>query len=260
MFFDTHCHLSILDTDINDIAKNAIRNNVSLLVDISVGTHDFLKRRLLAKQLSSQYPLLIYMTSGIPPFYSDKRTTDDIAEVRSQCRDERKVVGIGEIGLDYYHDYGTKEGQRKLFVQQIELANDLGLPVVIHTRDSDNDLISILKEHRPVKRGIIHCFSSGVETAKRLLDLGFVLSFAGNITYKKSHFIREVARMVPEDMYVIETDSPYLPPEGKRGKPNEPAYVVLIAQCISELRGESIELVAKNSARTAMRTFGIQVR
>jgi TatD DNase family protein len=236
-----------------------VRNRVSLLIDISVGTHDFLKRVSLAEKLSKNYPLLIYMTAGIPPYYADKRTSDDIDEVKSQCLCERRVVGIGEIGLDYYHRYGTIEEQKTLFIQQIELANNLEFPVVIHTRDSDNDLIGILETHRPKKGGIIHCFSSGVETAKRLLNIGFVLSFAGNITYNKSRDIRDVACMVPHDMYVIETDSPYLSPEGKRGKPNEPANVALIAQYISDLRGESLELVARNTAETTKRVFGMQV-
>ncbi|UCB45759.1 MAG: TatD family hydrolase [Spirochaetota bacterium] len=261
MLFDTHCHLILLNSDkidINAIAMNAVEKKVSLLIDISVGTHDFLKRGALAHELTNRFPLSVYMTAGIPPYYADKRKPADIDDVRAQCRGEQRVIGIGEIGLDYYHLYGSKVKQKTLFIQQIELANDLDLPVVIHTRDSDNDLIDIVKEHIPAKGGIIHCFSSGMESAKRLLDLGFVLSFAGNITYKKSYEIRDVARMVPEDMFVIETDAPYLSPEGKRGKPNEPANVALIARFISDLRGESLEMVASNTADTARRVFGIQ--
>jgi TatD DNase family protein len=258
----------LLDSDkinIDNIARNAFKNKVSHMIDISVGTYDFLKREALAKKLSKKYPLSIYMTAGIPPYFADKRKSSDIDEVKLQClfvfegECENRIVGIGEIGLDYYHRYGSRDEQKKLFIQQIELANELELPIVIHTRDSDNDLIEIVKEHRPVKGSIIHCFSSGVETAKRLLDLGFVLSFAGNITYKKSYDIRDVARMVPRDSFVVETDSPYLSPEGKREKPNEPANVALIARFISDLRGESLEQVARSTAETARRIFGIHL-
>jgi TatD DNase family protein len=167
------------------------------------------------------------------------------------------VVAVGECGLDYHHHYGTKEEQRSLFADQIEVADDIGLPVVVHSRDADGDLLEMLERRIPRCGAIIHCFSSGPEIAERLLDLGCTLSFAGNITYKKAEEVRETARMVPSDRYVLETDSPYLPPEGKRGKTNEPANVVIIGAYIADIRGMSVEAVAYETMENAKRAFGL---
>jgi len=260
MFSDTHCHLSCIDQDkigTDDIAKRALKNRVSLVIDISTGLGDFLKRLELAGDLSARYPLEVYIAAGIPPYYADRRTEGDVDMVRTQCREDRRVVAVGEIGLDYYHGYGTKLQQQDLFIEQIAIADELGLPVVVHSRDADEDLVNILTGYTPKSGTIIHCFSSGRTTAARLLDLGFVLSFAGNITYKKSEDIREVARSVPRESYVVETDSPYLPPEGMRGRPNEPANVTVVAGFVAGLRGESVETVAETTTATAKRLFGI---
>lgn len=260
MFSDTHCHLSCIDPDkigMDDVANNAVERKVSLVIDISTGLGDFLKRRKIARDLSSRYPLEVYLSSGIPPYYADSRTEGDVDMVRSQCFEDRRVVAVGEIGLDYYHEYGTKKQQEALFVEQITLADEVGLPVVVHSRDADEDLVDILRSYTPKRGGVIHCFSSGYHTASRLLDLGFILSFAGNITYKRSDRIREVARAVPAGSYVVETDSPYLPPEGLRGRPNEPANVAVVARFITELRGEKAETVAETTTATARRLFGL---
>lgn len=260
MFFDTHCHLTLTNIDkkdINDIIKNAQSKGVTSILDISVGDSDFFKRSEIINALCREYLVTIYMTVGIPPFFSDKRVKNDISLVKEQSEKEKKVIGIGEIGLDYYHHYGDKKRQIGLFVEQIEIANELNLPVIVHTRESDDDLINTLKQCRPVKGGIIHCFSSGIKTAKKLLDMGFYISFAGNVTYKKSAQIRDVVSLVPEDQYLIETDSPYLSPEGFRGKPNEPAHVAVVASFIAKLRGISVEKIARQTTQNARRALGI---
>ncbi len=262
MLIDSHCHLNLINTDKTDIfgiIENALNKTVSCFIDISVGINDFFKRRDLTEELLQKYPVFILLSAGIPPYFADKRTPNDIEEVKAQAGNEQRVVAIGEIGLDYYHNYGTKRKQISLFIEQIELANELQLPVIIHTRDSDDDLITILREHRAVKGGIIHCFSSGFPYARKLLDLGFFLSFAGNITYKKSDNIRKVAIGLPEDRYVIETDSPYLSPEGKRGKPNEPANLAITASCIAKLRGISFEEVAHQTTKNAKNVLGLKM-
>lgn len=254
MLFDTHCHLTLIKSNkdnIEAIIKNAVKNRITSILDISAGLSDFFTRRIILHEVSCKYSCALYLSTGIPPYFSDKRVQRDIDEVKNQAESEKKVIGIGEIGLDYYHNYGKKKQQISLFIEQIDLANQLNLPVIIHTRDADSDLVDTLKHHKPLKDGIVHCFSSGVRTARALLDLGMYLSFAGNITYKKSDHMRDAARFVPRDRYVIETDSPYLPPEGHRGKPNEPANIIHTARYIAELRGISFEFLAEQTTRNA---------
>jgi TatD DNase family protein len=258
MFADTHCHLRCIDPDATDtdgIIENAIGKKISLVIDISTGLDDFFKRRDLVQRLSCRFPVEFYLTAGIPPYFAHERTDRDMALLREQCLADPRVVAVGECGLDYHHHYGTKEEQRSLFADQIEVADDIGLPVVVHSRDADDDLLEMLERRIPRCGAIIHCFSSRTEIAVRLLDLGCTLSFAGNITYKKAEGVRETARMVPSDRYVLETDSPYLPPEGKRGTTNEPANVAIVGSFIAGIRGMSVEAVAHETMENAKRAF-----
>jgi TatD DNase family protein len=261
LLFDTHCHLNIINNnkiDINYIIERALNNGVISILDISAGTGDFFIRKKLIKQVTRKYDCAIYLSAGIPPYFSNKRYTGDIEEVKKQAEGEKNVIGIGEIGLDYFHDYGKKSQQISLFIEQIEIANELELPIVVHTRDADKDLVETLKHNRPVKNGIIHCYSSGVQTVKKLLDLGFYISFAGNVTYKKAHQIQDAARYVPEDRYLIETDSPYLSPEGRRGKQNEPANIVYTASFLAGLRGIDFSLLAEQTSYNARKTLEVE--
>jgi TatD DNase family protein len=257
MLFDTHCHLSLIkDKIINIFAviENARASGVVSLVDVSVGTADFLSRVRLVEDLRNASGLRIYMTAGLPPYFSDKRQKNDLDTVRKQAL-RTGAVAIGEIGLDYFHRYGTNTEQIDLFSQQIALANELDLPIIVHTRESDTDLISTLKKTECACRGIIHCFSSDWNAAKALLDLGYYISFAGNVTYSKSETLREVARTVPQDRYLVETDSPYLSPQKFRGKPNEPARVAEVAACIAEIRGTDLKEVAEHTTQNACTVF-----
>jgi len=258
MLFDTHCHLTLIKEKINnldDVIKNACKRKVYSITDVSVNTNEFITRRKYAQKLSKVYPISILLTCGLPPYFADKRVPNDIDTVKDQSKSDEMVVGIGEIGLDYYHNYGTKSEQIELFVNQIEVANEMKLPVIIHTRNSDKDLIDTLRKHPPKRSGIIHCFSSGVETARRLLDLGFFISFAGNITYKKSFSIQEAVKFVPEDRYLIETDSPYLAPSQMRGKINEPSNIVITAEFISRLRKISFDRLSEETTNNAKTIF-----
>ena len=260
MLFDTHCHLSLINinnTDINCIIENALIKSVTSIFDISAGMDDFFIRRKLVEELTEKHACTIYLSAGIPPYFCDKRISGDIDEVKKQAEGEKNVLGIGEIGLDYFHGYGEKSQQIGLFVEQIELANELALPIVVHTREADADLVETLKHHQPDKNGIIHCFSSGIPTAKKLLDMGFYISFAGNVTYKKAGQIQDAAVYVPDDRYLIETDSPYLSPAGHRGKPNEPAYIAETAAFIAGLRGIEPEILAAQTAENAKAILGI---
>jgi len=260
MLFDTHCHLSLLEGGGNDtlsIIQRAREWGVLSILDISVGTGDFLKRRCLVEKIPAEIGVEVFMTAGIPPFYAGRRAECDIDEVKRQAELLERVIAVGEIGLDYFHDFGSRAEQVSLFNDQLDLANELELPVVVHSRDSDEDLIEALAGHRPVRGGIMHCFSSGVETARRLLDMGFFLSFAGNVTYNRSDRIREAARFVPSDRYCIETDAPYLAPGKYRGKVNEPAYCVITAEFLAGVRKVGFDTLAEETTRNAKSALGL---
>ena len=235
---------------------HAYESGVIRLLDISVGTGDFFTRSEAIDALKKRIHIDFYMTAGIPPYFSDKRVKGDIDTVEEQAG--QGVVAIGEIGLDYFHDYGASRDQIDLMVEQIEVANKLDLPVVIHTRNADEDLINTLKTNRVKRTGIIHCFSSGPETARKLLDLGYYLSFAGNSTYKKSVHIREALDIVPADRFVMETDAPYLAPEGYRGRPNQPAYLVATARFIAQRRKITVEELARDTWKNGCRVLGLK--
>ncbi len=252
-YFDTHCHLLLMEEaniSLDTVLSHACESGVVRFLDISVGIADFFTRKDTIEVMKDRFSVDMHLTAGIPPYFSDKRMDGDIDILKKQAKDGN-ASAIGEIGLDYFHNYGTHAAQIELFTRQIELANQLNLPVVIHTRDSDRDLINTLKINCVRQTGIIHCFSSGSETAKRLLDLGFYLSFAGNVTYKKSEHIRDALKIVPADRFVIETDAPYLSPQGFRGRPNEPANLVETARFIAECRGVSVEELAQQTMENA---------
>jgi TatD DNase family protein len=258
MLIDTHCHLALLSDakdDIYSIIHNAKKMEVIYIVDISVGTDDFLSRQALVNDLAGRSGMGVSMTAGISPYHAGRRVPGDVDLVKRQARGEARVVAIGEIGLDYHHGWGSREKQIELFSEQVEAADELDLPVVVHTRDSDGDLLDALRRRRPARGGIIHCFSSGVESARAFLDLGFFLSFAGNLTYKRSAAIREAARFVPSDRYLVETDAPYLAPEGFRGRRNEPAFLKITAGFLAELRGIPFERLADETVRNARAAF-----
>ena len=165
---------------------------------------------------------------------------------------EEKVVAIGETGLDYYYNHSEPEIQKKRFIEQIELANSLKLPVVIHNRDSDDDLYDILKKHHP--KGVIHCFSSNFDYATKIINLGLILSFTGIITFKNST-LHDVIEKIDLSKFMIETDSPYLTPEPYRGKRNEPSYVYFVAKKIAEIKNISIEEVINHTTKNALNLF-----
>lgn len=257
-YFDTHCHLILMaeaKMPLDSALTHAFETGVVRLLDISVGIDDFIKRTRTIEKVKKHVPVDIYMTAGIPPYFSDKRVDGDIGRVVQQAGEN--VVAIGEIGLDYFHDYGTSRAQIDLLVEQIEVANRLDLPVVIHTRDADDDLIHTLKVNRVRRTGIIHCFSSGPDTARKLLDLGYYLSFAGNSTYKKSVAIHKTLDIVPADRYVIETDAPYLSPDGYRGRPNQPAYLAATARFIARRRKVAVEDLARETWENGCRVLGL---
>ena len=213
-----------------------------------------------ASKLASKYNF-IYATAGISP--NDIPQTEEelwkmIDEIKKIATQNKKIVAIGEIGLDYHWNQDNKELQKTAFIKQIELANELQLPIVIHTREAQEDTIQILKKVQVNKKGVYHCCPLNRELVKEALKLEFYISFAGPITFKNSKNASEVIKMVPNDKILVETDSPYLSPEPYRGTRNDPRNVKFMAEKIAQTKEIEIETVAKNTYENAEKIFNIK--
>ncbi|MBV9434623.1 MAG: TatD family hydrolase, partial [Acidobacteria bacterium] len=209
----------------------------------------------------------IYASIGIHPHEAKLATQADYSELESLARHPR-VIGFGEIGLDYYYDHSPRDVQRQVFIQQMEIARTAKLPVIIHCRPSDNsdeawqDTLRLIREHWASSGlgGVLHCFTGEQKHASQALDMGFMISFAGNVTFPKGENIRAAAASVPEERMFIETDSPFLAPIPYRGKRNEPAFVARTADKIAELRGKTGEEIGSITAQNFFRFFALQNR
>jgi len=222
---------------------------------VTIGTDRETNQAVVA--LSRRLPD-VWATVGIHPHDAGDAVEPDFAEMEKLARSEKKVVGLGEMGLDYFRNLSPPATQRQVFRRQIHMARDLGKPVVIHCRDAHDDTLAILADERAGEiGGVMHCFSGDVEIARRCLDLGLFISLAGPVTYKNARALPGVARFVPDDRLVMETDCPYLPPTPHRGKRNEPAYVALTAAFVAELRGVDPEVLGATITANAATLFGI---
>ena len=258
MFFDNHAHLDDekFDSDREEIIEKIHREGVSF---ISAGYS--LEGSKKAIELSKKYDF-IYATCGISP--NDIPQTEEklwkmVDEIEKLAKENDKVLAIGEIGLDYYweKDEKMRKLQRKAFIEQINMANRLNLPIVIHTREAVMDTLSILKENSVKNKGIFHCCPLNRELVKEGLKLGFYISFAGPITFKNSKNADEIIDMVPNDRMLIETDSPYLSPEPLRGRRNDPRNVKYIAKKIAAVKGISEEEVSRITYENVKRIYKI---
>ncbi len=201
---------------------------------------------------------MLYGTVGVHPHEAKDLKDEDFARMDELLKHPR-MVGVGEIGLDYFYDYSPREVQAEALIKQMEFARERGLPVVFHVRDAHGDMTELLRARRgSLPAGVFHCFSGSVETAKQYLDMGFYISFAGPVTFKNASKLQEVAKFVPDDRFMVETDSPYLAPVPLRGKRNEPAWVVNVAKVVAQLRGASLETVAEQAFQNTCRLFGIR--
>jgi TatD DNase family protein len=195
------------------------------------------------------------VSAGIHPHESRLATEAIYDELKGLAR-EKRIVAIGEIGLDFHYDYSPRDVQREAFRRQIRLARDAGLPLIVHTREADDETATILEEEGARDAGgVIHCFTGGEELARRALALGFYISFSGIVAFPRADTIQAVARTVPEDRLLVETDSPFLAPPPHRGKRNEPAFVVEVARKVAGLRGATLEAVGAAARRNFERLF-----
>ncbi|NLO20968.1 MAG: TatD family hydrolase [Syntrophomonadaceae bacterium] len=254
MLIDSHAHLQDREfkNDLDQVLARATGAGVEKIVCIGF---DYLASRQ-AVELAQRHKN-IFATVGIHPH--DAKTLDEqTLESLYNLALKPGVVAIGEIGLDYYRNLSPLEQQKKAFVEQIKMAQELGKPVVIHDRDAHQDVLEIIKKERAgVNGGIMHCYSGHTPLALELIKEGFYISFAGPLTFKNAKKSHEVAQKIPLDRILVETDCPYLSPEPYRGKRNEPARVKLVAQKLAELRGLSLEEIARITSTNARNVLGM---
>ncbi len=241
---DSHCHLDSeqFDADRDAVIARAIEAGVEHMV--AIGTGNGPPDLEAGVRLADRHPAF-YATVGVHPHDAAKASPETFSQIASLLK-HPKVIAIGEIGLDYHYDFSPREAQRDVFIEQMRIAREAHRPIVIHTREAWADTIALLREHWAPSGigGIMHCFSGGPTEAEQALALGFYLSFGGIVTFPKAAEIREAARLAPADRILVETDAPYLAPVPKRGKRNEPAFIVETARKLAEIRGETEASIA----------------
>jgi TatD DNase family protein len=250
---DSHCHLDMPQFDADREAAVARARAAGVTTMLIVGGVDEEAGHRRALNVAGQ--LSLPASAGIHPHEARLATEQTYDELSGLAR-EGRIVALGELGLDFHYDYSPRDVQREVFRRQLRLARDVGLPVIIHTREADEETAAILEEEGARETGgVIHCFTGGRELARRALALGFYVSFSGIVAFPRAEVIQEVARTVPEDRLLVETDSPFLAPPPHRGKRNEPAFVVEVARAVARLRGVPREQVGQAAAANFRRLF-----
>lgn len=254
MLFDTHAHLNAMQysEDVEEVIKRAQEEEVCNIVVVGFDRPTIAR----AIELAEQYDF-IYAAVGWHPVDAVDMTDEDLYMLE-QLAAHPKVVALGEMGLDYYWDKSPKDVQKDVFRKQIALAKKVKLPIIIHNREATADILTILQEENAQEvGGIMHCFTGSVEVAKQCIAMNFYISFGGPVTFKNAKKPKEVAKEIPLEHLLIETDCPYLTPHPFRGKRNEPSYVKYVAEAIAELKGISVEEVAWQTTENAKKLFGI---
>ncbi|QCR30744.1 TatD family hydrolase [Lysinibacillus sp. SGAir0095] len=254
MFIDTHVHLNAdqYDDDLQQVIERALEAKVEKMVVVGFDRKTIERAMKLADEFE-----FIYAVIGWHPVDAIDCTSEDLEWIEKLAA-HPKVVGIGETGLDYYWDKSPKDVQQELFRKQIHLAQKLKLPIIIHNRDATGDVVKILREENAASvGGVMHCFSGSVETARECIDMKFMISLGGPVTFKNARMPKEVAKEIPLEHLMIETDAPYLAPHPYRGKRNEPSYVPLVAEEIARQKELSIDEVAKATTSNAIKFFNL---
>lgn len=255
MIIDSHAHLTSdqLYSDVDAIVQRALDSSIDKIINIC--TDEITYTRGL--ELSSKYPF-IYNAAATTPHDVEKEG-ELYFELFKKAAQNKKLIAIGETGLDYFYEHSPKELQKEFFIKYLKLAIDCNLPIIIHCRDAFNDFFKIIDEHYPLKRrGVLHCFTGSVLEAEELVKRDWYVSFSGIITFKKSIELREALTIVPLENILIETDSPYLAPQSKRGKVNEPANVIETAKMIATVKEVSLDTVLDCTTKNAKELFKLQ--
>ena len=251
MIVDTHCHLYFeeISKDLDGVLHRANDLGVSTFICVGTNLSDSYESLTLAQKYKS-----IYATAGIHPHDAKDAGEDYLQELR-KLLDNEKIVAVGEMGLDYFRSISNPETQKIVFKAQLQLAEETSKPIVFHNREADEDIINILSDFQNVI-GVAHCFSSSYETAVKLIEMGFYISFSGNLTFKNSH-LPEVAKKLPLDRLLVETDSPFLSPVPYRGKTNEPGRARYVAEKLAEIFDSDIDQIASVTTANAKNLFNL---
>lgn len=254
MLIDSHSHIEMkaFDGDRDQVVARAKDVGVDYIIAVGISLEDCKRVVSITKQYKTVYGVI-----GIHPHHAkdiDNKTYDSLR----QMVHNDKIVAYGEIGLDFFRNLSPRNTQIKRFGEQLELASEVGLPVVIHDREAHAQTMNILEQWKGDKRGIIHCFSGDYGMARKCLDMGFYISIPGTITFKNSHQLRDVVKKVPMNRLLVETDAPFLTPQQKRGGRNEPAYVMYTALRIAEIKGVPVEEVEEITYKNTLDVFGIK--
>lgn len=261
MLIDSHCHIDgeAFDADRDDVVRRAKDAGVTTMLTIGTGnphSDDFRKAVAVAEKYEN-----VFASVGVHPH--DAKLYDDLAEAHlvDLVGSSDKVIAWGEIGLDFYYDHSPRDVQREVFRRQIRKARELDLPIIIHSRDADDETVEILRRecsYDGFRGGIMHCFGGTAAMAESLIEIGFLISFAGNVTFKKAENLRDAARVVPLEKLLVETDCPFLAPIPLRGKRNEPAYVEHTARFLADFYGVRFEALAEQTTHNFLRFFKLQ--
>ena len=259
MFIDSHCHIDgpEYDADREEVIARAREAGVATM--LVVGTGDPHSGAIDRAVDLAERQEGVYAAVGVHPH--DAKLFDQEAERRliDLARQSKRLIAWGEIGLDYHYDHSPREVQREVFRRQLRIARELDLPVVIHSREANDDTITILREELSGYEpgGVLHCFGGSLAMARDAIELGFFISFAGNLTFKKAEALRDVARKLPMDRLLIETDCPYLTPVPFRGRRNEPARVIETARCLAEIHGKELAEIGQVTSKNIARLFRV---
>ena len=256
MLFDSHAHLN--DERFDEDREELISSLQEKGVDLVVNPGACIKTSIESVELANEYGF-IYAAVGVHPHDVGELDDSAIDTLRKLATENEKVVAIGEIGLDYYYDNSPREVQKEWFIKQIELANELKLPIIIHDRDAHGDTFEIIKKYKSPEIGcVLHCYSGNVELAREYVKMGCYISLSGTVTFKNNKKTKEVAGEIPLDRLFIETDSPYMAPTPHRGKRNDPSLVQFVADTIAVEKGVSYETVCEATKENAKKFFGIK--
>lgn len=248
---DTHCHidLDVFDHDRDEIIRAALNNDVHALVAIGFNAERWRSTAALCRR----FPFIV-RAAGLHPNDAQRWKSETLDELRRECSDP-SVVAVGETGLDFFRDRAGKQEQLRAFEAQLELAGDLGLPVVIHQREAESEVLDALKRHVPLT-GVMHCFTGDERYAESCLELGMMIGVGGVLTYPRSNELRRAIQLLPSTSIIVETDAPFLAPQIRRGSRNTPGNVRDIVETLAEIRGETMESTAAITTQNAIRLFG----
>lgn len=254
MIFESHAHYDAhqFDEDRESLLNSMRENGVGTIINVCADWDSVTEVVKMAQNYS-----FMYAAVGLHPDEVGDLNEGRFGFLQAQCKKE-KVVAVGEIGLDYYWDKASHEVQKKWFIRQLELAKELDLPVIIHSREAAEDTLNIMRKHAQGLRGVIHCFSYSKELAEEYVKMGFHIGIGGVVTFKNGKKLKEVAQIIPLERILLETDCPYLAPEPYRGKRNSSLYIPYIAQAVADLKGTTYEEVVAQTEKNAKELFGIQ--